>query len=77
MSRVAVMSGTMQRFNGPPPEPPYQLIKQRAEEKWRKRGCPPGSPDEDWFTALRELHNEAAEMFGHGSGADSCHCGSQ
>ena len=26
-----------------------------AYERWVKRGCPEGSPDEDWFEAEHEL----------------------
>jgi len=27
----------------------------RAYELWRRRGCPDGSPEADWFEAEREL----------------------
>ena len=30
-----------------------------ANEMWRARGCPEGSPDEDWFRAARELRSRA------------------
>jgi hypothetical protein len=30
-------------------------IAARAYELWQARGCPEGSPDEDWFQAEREL----------------------
>ena len=30
-----------------------------AHELWRARGCPDGSPEEDWFNAARELRSRA------------------
>lgn len=30
-----------------------------AEELWRGRGCPVGTPDEDWFRAVEELRSRA------------------
>ena len=30
-----------------------------AHELWKARGCPSGSPDEDWFCAVRELLSRA------------------
>ena len=30
-----------------------------AFELWRTRGCPEGSPDEDWFHAVEELRSRA------------------
>jgi hypothetical protein len=30
-----------------------------ALELWRARGCPEGSPDEDWFRAVEELRSRA------------------
>lgn len=32
-------------------------IAARAYELWQARGCPEGSPDEDWFHAVRELRS--------------------
>ena len=32
-----------------------QDIAELAYELWQSRGCPDGSPDEDWFRAEREL----------------------
>jgi hypothetical protein len=29
-----------------------------AEEFWRARGCPQGSPDEDWFLAEEQLRHQ-------------------
>ena len=34
-----------------------QQIADLAYEFWLDRGCPHGSPDEDWFRAERELWN--------------------
>lgn len=31
-----------------------------AYELWQARGCPDGSPDEDWFEAARQLRSRAA-----------------
>ena len=33
-------------------------IARRAYSCWHERGCPPGSPDEDWHRAERELRTE-------------------
>jgi len=30
-----------------------------AHELWQARGCPAGSPDEDWFRAVKELRSRA------------------
>lgn len=30
-----------------------------AHELWLARGCPQGSPDEDWFRAVKELRSRA------------------
>lgn len=37
---------------------PFEEISQRAYELWVARGCPDGSPDEDWFRAQEELRQE-------------------
>jgi hypothetical protein len=39
--------------------PEHQLIAQLAYGLWQKRGCPIGSPDEDWFRAENELQRES------------------
>jgi hypothetical protein len=31
------------------------VISKRAYELWLERGCPEGSPEEDWYRAEREL----------------------
>lgn len=48
---------------GTPAEPPtemepdtsYEQIAILAYYLWQKRGCPEGSPEEDWFRAEHEL----------------------
>ena len=40
-------------------EPEHQRIAQLAYGLWQKRGCPIGSPDEDWFRAENELRRES------------------
>jgi hypothetical protein len=35
------------------------LIREKAHELWLERGCPDGTPDEDWYRA-EELLREAA-----------------
>jgi hypothetical protein len=35
--------------------PDYDAVGKLAHELWRKRGCPVGSPQEDWFQAERAL----------------------
>jgi hypothetical protein len=36
-----------------------QKIAARGHELWIERGCPNGSPDEDWFQAEQELQRGA------------------
>ena len=33
-------------------------VARLAYEFWEARGCPDGSPEEDWFRAENELHRE-------------------
>jgi Protein of unknown function (DUF2934) len=35
----------------------HQDIANLAHELWQARGCPMGSPDEDWFRAAEELRS--------------------
>jgi len=37
------------------PQPTHEQIVSLAYVLWQQRGCPDGSPDEDWFTAEKEL----------------------
>jgi hypothetical protein len=34
-------------------------IAARARELWEARGCPEGSPEEDWFRAVHELRSRS------------------
>jgi hypothetical protein len=36
-------------------------IADLAYDLWQGRGCPTGSPDEDWFHAIEELRSHARE----------------
>ncbi len=45
-----------------PPPPQYdpmedKAIAQLAYEYWTQRGCPMGSPEEDWYRAERDIRN--------------------
>jgi hypothetical protein len=39
------------------PQPSESAIAAHAYELWQARGCPDGSPEEDWFRAERELQH--------------------
>ena len=39
-----------------------QEIADLAYEFWLDRGCPHGSPNEDWFRAERELQNRRLKI---------------
>ena len=36
-----------------------QDVSALAYRRWLERGCPQGSPEEDWFEAERELHSKS------------------
>lgn len=36
-------------------------IEKHAYELWQARGCPSGSPDEDWFRAETDLRSNSGE----------------
>ena len=38
-----------------------QEIAQLAYELWQSRGCPEGSPEEDWFRAVEELQSRESQ----------------
>ncbi len=38
--------------------PTYEDIAALAHALWQERGCPEGSPDEDWFRAVHQLKNQ-------------------
>jgi hypothetical protein len=37
----------------------HQEIADLAYSLWKKRGCPTGSPEKDWFAAVKELRSRA------------------
>jgi hypothetical protein len=37
------------------PSPPHYQIELLAYRFWHERGCPPGTPETDWFRAERAL----------------------
>jgi hypothetical protein len=39
----------------------HKRICERAYQLWEERGCPEGSPDQDWFMAEREIEVPKAE----------------
>ena len=40
------------------PDPTDDEIRERANTLWIERGCPIGSPDNDWAKARRQLFRE-------------------
>jgi hypothetical protein len=42
--------------------PEHEQIARLAFSYWQARGCPEGSPEEDWLRAEAELGNQTAEM---------------
>jgi hypothetical protein len=41
-------------------EPSYDEVAARAYHCWQERGCPEGSPEEDWHRAERELRERGS-----------------
>lgn len=41
------------------PTPAYEQIARLAYQYWRERGCPDGSPEEDWLRAEADLQKQA------------------
>jgi len=39
----------------------YDEVRRLAREYWIARGCPEGSPEEDWFRAEQEVLGRAAK----------------
>jgi hypothetical protein len=37
----------------------YEEVKRLAHEYWHARGCPEGSPEEDWFRAEQAVNGSA------------------
>ncbi|HTS65350.1 MAG TPA: DUF2934 domain-containing protein [Candidatus Acidoferrales bacterium] len=53
------MKGTGNADPGPPgavAATDSDSVAALAYRLWQERGCPEGSPEEDWFRAERELH---------------------
>lgn len=42
----------------------HEDIARLAYSYWQARGCPIGSPEEDWFRAETELRQPALKAFG-------------
>ena len=42
-------------------EPTHEEISARAHALWVERGCPDGSPEEDWLAAERELKSRKTQ----------------
>jgi hypothetical protein len=42
-----------------PPQPSHDAIAALAYRYWQERGCPIGSPEEDWYRAERALRGTA------------------
>ena len=38
-----------------------EAVAKRAYELWQERGCPCGSPDDDWFRAEHEVRSSTTE----------------
>ncbi len=45
----------------PLPAPECEQVARLAYSYWQDRGCPEGSPEEDWLRAEAELRQQAAE----------------
>ncbi len=57
---VADVAGMVQASESKPilpEEPSPETIAALAHELWVRRGCPQGSPEEDWYRAEEELKN--------------------
>jgi len=39
----------------------HEEIALRAYRLWEERGCPIGSPEEDWFRAEQEIRGQASQ----------------
>lgn len=57
----SMRNSTLTNSEGPAQDLPAILahgeIAALAYQLWHERGCPIGSPDEDWFRAEAELNN--------------------
>jgi hypothetical protein len=52
---TATVDGFAQQSEMESPELLHEQITALAYALWRERGCPEGSPEEDWFRAEKEL----------------------
>ena len=48
-------------YKTPAANPENSAIEALAHALWEERGCPIGSPEEDWFRAERELNERQAD----------------
>ena len=61
---AALPSGTASAGAGPGADPEHEEIARLAHALWEARGCPAGSPEEDWFHAETELRNGPGTQHG-------------
>ena len=50
------------------PKIAHEEIARRAYFYWKARGCPVGSPEEDWYRAEQELQTRIASAIGIAAG---------
>jgi len=61
MSQAAILENSARSENAPPSVSRRERIALLAYSYWKQRGCPIGSPDEDWFHAERDVDLSSAE----------------
>lgn len=49
-----------QTVKQPVARPSHQQIEELAKKYWAERGCPEGSPEQDWLRAEKELMGKAS-----------------
>ena len=54
-SKLAYVREMLDRPHGYPPIPNQREIADLARALWKARGCPDGSPEEDWYRAEQKL----------------------
>jgi hypothetical protein len=60
---AAVMVKDPATASGPTDAPSHrEEIARLAYSYWQTRGCPIGSPEEDWFRAEREIREQAVSL---------------
>jgi hypothetical protein len=52
---TATVHGLDQQSEIAAPETLHEQVAALAYALWQERGCPEGSPEEDWFRAEKEL----------------------